>query len=368
MDIEGGEYPWLMNIDEKQLDKFKQIVIEFHGIKDNWWGCDNNNKIKCLKKLSNTHYIIHAHGNNNSPVIDNIPNVIELTYINKKYFKTTPELNKTTLPVLNLDYPNDLKYKDINLNLYPFVNKQKIPYNLFQTWSTKNISKDLQKIIDTWKYFNPEYTYYLYDDNECKEFIKNNFDEKVYNVYCKIIPGAFKADLWRYCVLYIHGGVYVDIDTVCFEKINMFLNSSEASIEFMTPVDLNITPSEGTHNLFNCFIASVPKHEILKHCIDYIVHNVENNIIPSSILDFSGPGCLGKATNKYLNVDELTSFVGKEGIHNNFHFLKFEYGTEYVKDTNNNILFQNKNGNPDIQQIYNKECVNNISWLNNKPF
>ena len=119
----------------------------------------------------------------------------------------------------------------------------------------------------------------------------------------------------------------------------MFLNSSEASIEFMTPVDLNITPSEGTHNLFNCFIASVPKHEILKHCIDYIVHNVENNIIPSSILDFSGPGCLGKATNKYLNVDELTSFVGKEGIHNNFHFLKFEYGTEYVKDTNNNILF-----------------------------
>ena len=77
---------------------------------------------------------------------------------------------------------------------------------------------------------------------------------------------------------------------------------------------------------------------------------------------------MGKATNKYLNVDELTSFVGKEGIHNNFHFLKFEYGTEYVKDTNNNILFQNKNGNPDIQQIYNKECVNNISWLNNKPF
>ena len=84
------------------------------------------NTLKCLKKLSNTHYIIHANGNNNSPVIDNIPNVIELTYINKKYFKTTPELNKTTLPVLNLDYPNDLKYKDINLNLYPFVNKKKI--------------------------------------------------------------------------------------------------------------------------------------------------------------------------------------------------------------------------------------------------
>ena len=245
------------------------------------------------------------------------------------------------------------------------MDKQKIPFNLFQTWETKNISKKMQQIIDTWKYFNPEYTYYLYDNYERGEFIKNNFGYRVYNVYNKIIPGAFKADLWRYCVLYIHGGVYVDIDTVCFENIKMFLDENT---EFMTPIDLNITLNEGTHNLSNCFIASIPQHEILKKCIDYIVDKVENNIIPSSILDFSGPGCLGRAMNKYLNLNETNSFVGKEGIYNNIHFLKFEYGTEYVKDIKNNILFQNKNGNPDIKKIYNKESINTISWLNNKPF
>jgi hypothetical protein len=122
MDIEGGEYPWLLQIDESQLNKFKQIVIEFHGITNNGWNCDYDNKIKCLEKLSKTHYIIHAHGNNNGPVVNNIPDVIELTYVNKNYFSFVPKLNVTPLPIINLDFSNKINANDINLNFYPFVN------------------------------------------------------------------------------------------------------------------------------------------------------------------------------------------------------------------------------------------------------
>ena len=121
MDIEGGEYPWLLSLDESQLDKFTQIVIEFHGITNNGWNCSYHDKVKCLQKLANTHYIIHAHGNNYGPVANRIPDVIELTYINKKYFKSIPELNSTSLPVSNLDFPNYPHVNDINLNFYPFV-------------------------------------------------------------------------------------------------------------------------------------------------------------------------------------------------------------------------------------------------------
>jgi hypothetical protein len=242
-----------------------------------------------------------------------------------------------------------------------------IPCNFYQTWATKNISEELKQIINTWKINNPEYNYYLYDNDDCEEFIKKNFDERIYNAYCKIIPGAYKADFWRYCILYIHGGVYVDIDTLCLGKINTFLNKD---IDFMVPIDLNINNFEGKHNLFNSFIASIAQHEILKNCIDYIVNLIENNIIPQSKLDFSGPGCLGRSTNKYLNLDETSAFPGKEGIHKNIHFLKFEPGSEYVKDIHNNILFQNKNGNPNIINIYNNEIskINHISWLITKPF
>jgi hypothetical protein len=121
MDIEGGEYPWLLNIDESQLNKFKQIVIEFHGITNNTHYCSYDNKIKCLEKLSKTHYIIHAHGNNYSHVVNNIPDVIELTYINKKCFDKEPELNTKCLPIHNLDFANNIHENDIDLNFYPFV-------------------------------------------------------------------------------------------------------------------------------------------------------------------------------------------------------------------------------------------------------
>ena len=123
MDIEGGEYPWLLHLTETQLNQCKQIVIEFHGIHGNEWGCSYPDKIKCLEKLSNTHYLIHAHGNNFGQVVNGIPDVIELSYVNKKLFKVPLPFNAQPLPIPHMDFPNNSAYNDIDLNIYPFVHK-----------------------------------------------------------------------------------------------------------------------------------------------------------------------------------------------------------------------------------------------------
>jgi hypothetical protein len=121
MDIEGGEYPWIQSLSEEQLRRFGQIVIEFHGITNDGWGCLYDEKMRCLAKLANTHYIVHAHGNNSSHVYNNIPDVIELTYINKNLFLTPPEKNTVQLPMYGIDFPNNSSVGDYNLNFYPFV-------------------------------------------------------------------------------------------------------------------------------------------------------------------------------------------------------------------------------------------------------
>jgi mannosyltransferase OCH1-like enzyme len=240
----------------------------------------------------------------------------------------------------------------------------KIPQNIFQTWKTKQISSGFQTLIQTWKEKNPNYTHFLFDDEDCSQFIQQHFDNRIYNAYSRIIPGAFKADFWRYCILYIYGGVYVDIDTICYNSIDLFLNDD---LEFITPIDLNNCPSIGSHNLFNAFIASIPKHPILLDCITRIVHNIENNIIPSSNLDFSGPGVLGRAANKFMNLHEESNFIGREGVcvFHKMCFLKFVYGTEIVKNEKNIVLFQNKNGNLKIREIYDNEIKNisdHVDW------
>ncbi len=122
MDIEGNEYVWLNSLTERDLNRFTQIVIEFHAITNNDWGIRHLVKISCLKKLAKTHYLIHAHGNNYGPVFNKIPHIIELTYINKKQFDVEPQMNSTKLPIYGLDYPNNPGLNDIDLNSPPFVN------------------------------------------------------------------------------------------------------------------------------------------------------------------------------------------------------------------------------------------------------
>ncbi len=118
MDIEGYEIPWIKSLSNEQMNKFEQIAIEFH--------CPFGNKeIEVFDKINKNHYLIHFHGNSCCGIINhkniNIPKVFECTYLHKKYFTTTPELNKELIPS-NLDMPNRSNTDDIRINYPPFVN------------------------------------------------------------------------------------------------------------------------------------------------------------------------------------------------------------------------------------------------------
>lgn len=134
MDIEGSEFNWLESMTKVELEKFSQIVLEIH------WPFDLY-RMNMLKKLNETHYIIHIHGNNycdrdipkhlpsgrsydGTVVIKNInlpeitlPEVFEVTYINKCLFnKLSIEVKKMICPT-TLDYPNNSNVKDIEFSI-----------------------------------------------------------------------------------------------------------------------------------------------------------------------------------------------------------------------------------------------------------
>jgi hypothetical protein len=121
MDIEGGEYDWLNSLSKDDLQKFKQITIELHYINDSSLGINHLTKINCFKKLFETHYIIHIHGNNVCGTIGKIPNLVEVTYIRKDCINNDIQNNTLNLPDKNLDFSNDQSKTDIDLNFYPFV-------------------------------------------------------------------------------------------------------------------------------------------------------------------------------------------------------------------------------------------------------
>ncbi len=119
MNIEGGEYAWIQSLNTTHFDKFDQIVIEFHH---------PISKYDILKKVNETHYLIHFHGNNCCGVLNhrgvNIPNVFQCTYLHKKYI-TSPELNTDVIPG-PLDM-NNIGGDDIFIDYPPFVYKIVVP-------------------------------------------------------------------------------------------------------------------------------------------------------------------------------------------------------------------------------------------------
>jgi mannosyltransferase OCH1-like enzyme len=233
-----------------------------------------------------------------------------------------------------------------------------IPKRIVQTWERKNIIRSLQSIINSWKRKNPDYEYILYDNLDREQFLEKYFNKDVINAYKTLIPGSFKVDLFRTCELYVNGGFYCDLDSICINSINSLIDN-ETLIAIPIEGKKN-NPIEGNHCLLGGFTLSRNKNPILLRIIHRIIENIKTRNIYGSILDITGPGVVGLETNIYLNREERASFVDMHGIHYTFNgekikLLTFELGTEYIKSLNGDILFQNKNGNAFIRKYYTRE-------------
>jgi mannosyltransferase OCH1-like enzyme len=189
---------------------------------------------------------------------------------------------------------------DNNILIYTIPDKKDIviPLNIYQTWKTNNLPPKMKECMNRLKETNPEFNHYLYDDDDCRNFIQENFNKEVLNAYDTLIPGAYKADLWRYCILYIKGGIYLDIKyfTVLPFKL-ISLTNKEYFVRDM---------KRSGGGIYNAFMVCKKGNVKLKKCIEKIVENVKNRSYDDSTLSVTGPLLLRKFfSNEEFNNLEL---------------------------------------------------------------
>ena len=86
--------------------------------------------------------------------------------------------------------------------------------NVFQVFITDNNSPlpDLFKeSTRTVKENLKNSNYHLFNHEECKDIIRDNFPKEVFNSFLKLNPYAYKHDLAHYCLGFLKGGWLVDI-------------------------------------------------------------------------------------------------------------------------------------------------------------
>jgi hypothetical protein len=110
-----------------------------------------------------------------------------------------------------------------------------IPKIIHQTWFedvTPEKYPNMSRLIESFK--QSGWNYNFYTDEEAQNFLSTHFPPEVRQAYDALRPGAFKADLFRYCALLIHGGVYADMDIMLEANLDLAV---EPDIGFMVPQD-----------------------------------------------------------------------------------------------------------------------------------
>jgi len=212
-----------------------------------------------------------------------------------------------------------------------------IPRNCYTIWHSKNLPPLMKANYDKLKKNNPDICFHLYDEYDCANFIEKHFDKEVLDAYERLSPSSYKSDLWRFCVLYINGGIYLDIK---YNTINQFqlkeLCYKEHFVIDRPNTKQNTWWNKDEQGIYTALIVTKPRNKILRQCIYAIIENVETYYYGKNALYPTGPGLLGQKV-----------FGGNKGT----HLLN---SIELFHDENNAIIFNNCKV-LDIYENYRKE-------------
>jgi len=173
-------------------------------------------------------------------------------------------------------------------------NKVPIPPILYKTGPDKksiHLKNLFKKIIKN----NPSFTIKYFDNSACRKFITQHFTKKVLYAFDNLLPGAYKADLWRYCVLYQNGGVYGDLTQQYMVPLDQLIDRNH---DRLVLVKDRLVPLCMHHGIQISFMAAVPKLPVFMDAINMIVDNVKNKNYGCNPSAVTGPNLFRTALDR----------------------------------------------------------------------
>jgi mannosyltransferase OCH1-like enzyme len=176
-----------------------------------------------------------------------------------------------------------------------------IPRVIFQTLRTYDVN-DLffTSVIAPKLRMHPDFTFQFYDNARIDRFLLRHFPSYVYDTYKTINPkfGACLSDFARYCLLYIYGGVYMDIKSHVTQNLRPLLQQYARDSptlvvshwRWLAP-NRHILPF-ARGELQNWAFLATPRHPVLRIVIDSMVrrlHSPFNGTTKQFVLELTGP-------------------------------------------------------------------------------
>jgi hypothetical protein len=220
-----------------------------------------------------------------------------------------------------------------------------IPKRIVQIWNDERIEDaipGLQAAVATWKTLNPDYEHVYYSMKTARQFIADNYEADVLGAFDILVPGAYKADLFRYCELYKNGGFYVDI------KMNCKIPLDHIMCENMFAENLFVLDSyKSGSGLLNGFFGIIPNSPLLLLAIQRCVRTVNDRYYGINPLDTTGPLMFGRCFREWkghsASLTDCSEFYGKgeDTIWCKLNVVVVVDGKWHIVSQSNNIIIDN---------------------------
>ena len=97
-----------------------------------------------------------------------------------------------------------------------------------------------------------------------REFMKTYFSD-ILDLYDALPLQVMRTDLWRYCIIYIYGGIYADTDTILYKTPEIFTHPNK---------QLVVVPENNVH-FCQWVFAAPPGSSIIKSIINLSVERMK---------------------------------------------------------------------------------------------
>ena len=210
-----------------------------------------------------------------------------------------------------------------------------IPKRIVQIWNDERMEDmipGLQAAVQTWRTLNPDYEHVYYSMRAARQFIADNYDAEVLEAFDTLVPGSYKADLFRYCELYKNGGFYVDIKCNCRVPLDEIMQEKPTATMLLT-----LDAPASNYPLLTGFFGMIPGKPFLWNAIQRCVRNVQARYYGNSRLDPTGPGLFGRSLRESLGYSPTTANC--LGLYNRIadaiwcKFNVYQHGWEIVSNT-----------------------------------
>lgn len=186
------------------------------------------------------------------------------------------------------------------------------------------LDEETDRVLQETARDQPDFEVVFIDDAACVAFMQHfcsgPSQSSAYAAFQKLIPGAYKSDLFRACLLHRYGGVWGDMKQKYLVPFSEIFDLSSYGVQLIDDIVVRNAQGQAVLRVYNAFFAASPKSSVLQQCIDTIVMHVQNRYMgfeyPVGHLAPTGPYAWQKAfdiTATKQNADEVaTSEVNRK--------------------------------------------------------